>query len=241
MAIDCKKLHYAFLQKANHSNSQYLKQLSEAQRDMYFNEALELIFETLVKVPEIDSEVRNHIRTLEKKGVCLDCEDRGNYCVAKYPEDFYRRLRQTALATKEGCGERELLIHVIQSDKLTEALKSPHWSPSYDYEETVGDDGEDGLYVWHNGKFTINKVCLDYIRKPKQVACPQMPGCEKYITLDGTVLTQNSDFEIDSTYMWRMVVDVAVLLAKRDVDDITNFQTQLNTIIFKRGGQTKEN
>jgi hypothetical protein len=233
--IACEKFHYAFLQKANHSNASYLKQLSVAQRDFYFNQALEEIFENLVKVPEIDSTIRNHLRQLERKSVVLSVEPRDGYVVAKYPADFYRRLRQTAIATKGGCGERELIIHVISSDKLTESLKSPNIKPSFEYEETLGDDGEEGLYVWHNGEFGISKVILDYIRKPAPILCPKLPGCEQYIDLMGSTITQNSDFEIDSTYLWRMIVDVAVLAAKRDHGDIANYQTQLNSIIFKQG------
>lgn len=233
--IACEKFHYSFLQKANHSNASYLKQLSVAQRDFYFNEALEQIFENLVKVPEIDSTIRNHLRQLERKNVCLSVENRDGYVVVKYPNDFYRRLRQVAIARKADCGERELLIHIVSSDKLTETLKSPNLKPSFEYEETIGDDGEDGLYVWHNGEFEITKVCLDYIRKPKPILCPNLPGCEGYIDLMGQSITTNSDFEIDSTYLWRMIVDVAVLAAKRDHGDISNYQTQLQSIIFKQG------
>lgn len=238
--IACEKLHNAFILKANHSNSNYLKRLSTAQRDIYLNEAKDVVFESLVKTPEIDPEVRNHLRQIERKNVCVECIDKGDYSVAAYPEDFYRRLRQVAIATKEGCEKRELLIHVLQSDKLTESLKSPYWEPSFEYEETLGDDGEDGFYVWHRKKFGVEKVCFDYIRKIGPIACPELEDCGSYVNEEGEKVDTNLDFEIDATYFWRRVVDVAVLMAKRDVDDVTNYQTELQMIVFKTGqGQQK--
>lgn len=237
MPIRCEKLHFAFLQKANHSNSEYLKSLSAAKRDILLNEAKDIVFESLVKVPEIDPEVRNHLRQIEKKNICVPCTNKGQYVVAEYPADFYRRLRQTAKVTRKGCGERELLIHVLQSDKLTESLKSPYWSPSYEYEETIGDDGEEGFYVWHNGQFEVKQVCFDYIRKIANIACPSLEDCGSYIDDEGNTVNTDSAFEIDATYFWRKVVDVAVLLAKRNVDDVTNYQTQLQAILFTSGRQ----
>ena len=239
MAITCNRLHYSFTNKANHSNNEYLKSLNVAQIDMYLQEAQDLVFEKLVKVPEIDPEIRNHLRQLEKKNICIPCQERDGYVVMPYPADFYRRLRQVAIARREGCNERELIIHILQSDKISESLKSPYWKPSYEYEETVGDDGEEGLYVWHNGEFEINRVCIDYIRKPEYPRCPSLAG--GYKDVDGNFVTTDVGFELDATYIWRMVVDVAVLLAKRDVDDVTNFNSQLNTIIFKQGGGGKQN
>lgn len=239
--IDCEKLHYAFQLKATHSNSNYLKSLSAAQRDIYLNEAIDTVFESLVKAPEIDPEVRNHLRQLERKNVCVDCINKGAYAVVAYPDDFYRRLRQTLIATKEGCEKRELLIHVLQSDKLTESLKSPYWKPSFEYEETLGDDGEDGFYVWHNNEFGAEKVCFDYIRKVKHIACPELEDCGSYTNETGDKVDTNVDFELDATFFYRKVVDVAVLMAKRDVDDVTNYQTQLQMILFKGGGQERSN
>lgn len=232
--IDCKDLHYAFINKANHSNSEYLHEISVAQRDIYLNEALNLVFEMLAKAPEINPKVRNDLRQLERKNVCVDCQDRGDYVVAAFPEDFYRRLRTTVKASRSGCGSRELIVRPVGSNKISEALKSPYWKPSFEYEETIGDEGEDGMYIWHNKEFEVNKVCFDYIRKMQDIACPEIDkDCPTYINQRGEVVSTNQGFEVDSTYWWRTVVDVAVLLAKRDKDDITNFQSQLNTIVFK--------
>lgn len=236
MPVSAKKLHYAFINKANHSNSEYLRKLSAAQRDILLNEAKDLIFEHLVKAPEISPEVRNHLRQIERKSVDIPCTmvPGKKYAIAKLPTDYYRTLRQYVVAGKGGCEDRELTVRVMQTDKLTESLSSPYWEPSFEYEETLADEGEEGMYIWHNNEFLIKKLVIDYYRKVRDIACPSLEPSGSYINHDGILVTQDVDFEIDSTYLWRMIVDVAVLIAKRDNDDVTNFQSQLNTIIFKQ-------
>lgn len=236
MAIPARQMHLALIQKGNHSNSEYLKKLSAAQRDIYLNEAKDLVFEYLVKAPEINPEVRNHLRQIERKEVKIPCNHVSGkkFAVAKLPTDYYRSLRQYAIVSREGCGDREIAVRTLLSDKLSESLKSPYWKPSYEYEETLADEGEDGIYIWHNDEFTVKYLILDYYRKVRDIAYPSGEAAGSYVNFNGQTVTQDVDFEIDSTYLWRMIVDVAVLLIKRDNDDVTNFQTQLNTIIFKQ-------
>lgn len=235
MAVSIRKIHGAFINKANHSNSEYLRKLSAAQRDMLLNEAKDAVIESLIKAPEINPEVRNHLRQIERKNVCVQCSQPSGqkYVIAQYPTDHLQSLRQVALAHREGCGDRELIVRILQTDKLSESLKSPHWEPSFEYEETIADEGENGLYIWHNNKFSVKEVCFDYYRKVKDMACPSLEASGTYRDFDGNTVSADVDFEIDSTYLWRTIVDVATLLGKRDNDDITNYQSQLQTIIFK--------
>jgi hypothetical protein len=236
MPISARKIHYAFINKANHSNSEYLRKLSAAQRDILLNEAKDTVFEYLVKAPEINPEVRNHLRQIERKNISVPCTmvPGAKYATAQLPTDYYRSLRQTVIASKGNCGNRELVVRILQTDKLSESLKSPYWSPSFEYEETIADEGENGLYVWHNDEFTVGSLVMDYYRKVRDIACPSLEPSGSYRDFDGNTVSADVDFELDSTYLWRMIVDVAVLLAKRDNDDASNYQSQLNMIIFKQ-------
>ena len=236
MPIKGSRFHTSFLEKANHSNSEYLKRLDTAQRDLLFNEALDIVIERLVTRAETDSEVRNHLRQLEKKRVELVKSDSNEeFDVFSYPVGFYKRLRQEAIASKECCQNynRNLIVRVFNTDEINEARKNTNWKPSWDYEQTFADEGEGGLYVWHDGEFNIDKVYIDYIRKPKEIQAPSFESCGYYINSDGEQVSNDVDFEIDSTYLYRKIVDIAVVLAMRNNNEINNFQSQVETIMFK--------
>ena len=236
MPIKATRFHTSFLEKANHSNSEYLQRLDTAQRDLLFNEALDIVIEALVKRTEIDSEVRNHLRLLEKKRVELNKVDSNEeFDVFAYPDGFYKRLRQEAIASKECCQnhKRNLVVRVFNSDEINEARKNTNWKPSWDYEQTFADEAEKGLYVWHDGQFNIDQVYIDYFRKPKEIQAPSFESCGYYINSDGEQVSNDVDFEIDSTYLYRKIVDIAVLLAMRNNNEINNFKTQAETILFK--------
>lgn len=232
--IAATKFHYAFKQKANHSSSDYLKSMDVAQIDFYVNEAIDVVISSLIPKAEIDSEIREHLRLLEIKNKSLTFDRKDGYIVAPYPEDYFKRLRQWVIATNEYCGDqkRTLIVRIIQSDDLSEILKSPNWNPSWDFEETVGDESKDGLHIWEEG-FKIETVLIDYYKKPEGIAAPSLEKCGFYINESGITVSQDKNFELDSTFLWRTIVDVAVLMAERDTSEVRDYQTQLQIILFK--------
>ena len=233
MAIKATQLHYDFIRKFNRINSASGRYISVAERDAYLNEGLLIYFENRVALAELNPLIRNDFRQFEHKKYCLSCTDADDKCCfAEYPDNFYRLLRTVTVADTDICSEeKELLTHIIQSDDITEALKSPFWSPSYDYEETIADEAGKGLYVYHNGEFNIKRVCIDYYRKPQKIAAPSLAVAGSYVDAEGNTVTQDLDLELDSTFAWRKIVDIAVLLAARDVSDYPDFETQLAKIL----------
>jgi len=234
VAIKIQKLHYALRNKTNHSASEYLKKLTVAQVDYYLNEAIDTVLEAYYPKAEVNQEIREQLRPLEIKNRELPFTENSDHVIAKYPSDYYRRLRQYVIATNKCCEaqERNLIVRIVQSDDLSEILKSPNWQPSWDFEETVADESHEGLHIY-KGDFDIKKVFIDYYRKPLRVAAPSLEKGGTYIDESGDTISQNQDFEIDSTFLWRAVVDVAALLVVRDYSRVENFQTQLQTILFK--------
>ncbi len=234
--IPAVRLQNEFNRKFNRIGSDYGKNLSVQEIDGFLNEAKDLILENFSVRPEFNTLVRNHLRQLEVKDHCLECktEENKDYCVMKFPEGFYSLLRQVALAETSDCDEdpRELLIHMVQSHKLTETLKSPNWEPSFEWEETIADEGDKGLQVWHNGKFEIKEICIDYLKFLPNIYTPSlMADGQVYEDQDGEERESDVDLKIDSTYLWRKIIDVALLIAQRDLSDYGEFQTQLNKIL----------
>ena len=52
-----------------------------------------------------------------------------------------------------------------------------------------------------------------------------------YINGDGEKVTVNQGFILDSTDAWRIVVDIAALIALRDITDQNSYQLELNKIL----------
>lgn len=237
MSIPSTTIQYEVRKKINRINSDYAKTISVADLDAYINESKDLLYEKYAALVEINTTVRNHLIQLEKKKVpfkCVKVDD--NCCFVKYPDELYRLLRQTLIATKDTCTEeREIIIRIVQSDDLSESLKDPYWKPSWSYEETIADEGsyngDRGLFVYHNGDFIINTVYFDYLIKIPDIATPSNAVGGSYKNSAGVVINKDVDFMVDSTYLYRKVVDVAELLIKKNISEVNDWQAQLNNIM----------
>lgn len=234
--IKATEFHYEFLKQVNRVNSDYNKSISVAARDTYFNHAIDVVLENFYSVAETNSTVRNHLRQLEKKKVKLNLVKKDDECcVYEYPSDFYRLLRQKAVMCTDLCDEpRDIIIHAIQSDDIAESIKDPYWEPSFEWEETFGEEGSDGFYVYKKKEHDIKEVMVDYMKKPSKVAAPSLLDCEpkSYINSKGELISADKDFDVDSTFLWRKIVDVAVLYALRDLGQIDDFSAKMKEILF---------
>lgn len=233
MAIKATQLHYDFIRKFNRINSASGRYISVAERDSYLTEAYHIYFENRAALVDVNPLVRNDLRQFEIKRECITpSRNNGESSFIPYPENFYSLLRTATIASTDECGEeKELLTHKIQSDDISESLKSPFWKPSYEYEETFADEAQDGLYIYHNGVFNIIRVCIDYLKKPGVIRAPSLAINGNYIDANGETVTQDVDLELDSTFAWRKITDIAVLIAARDVSDVQEFESQLGKIL----------
>ncbi len=228
-----KFVHDEYRRRLNRANSKYSSDVKVKQVDSYINEALEIWFENRVDLSEINSNVRNDLRGFEKKDQELKNTKTGTiFNIYEYPADFYKLLRQWAIVSKGNCPDKTMVITIWESDDISEGLRDPNWKPSYEYEETIADEGEQGLYIWHNGEFKIKKVFVDYYRKPQRVAAPSLIKNQESYILGDKVITEDSDLEVDSTYAYRKIIDIAVACTLRDLGDIQDFNSMVQKILF---------
>lgn len=234
--IKATEFHHEFLKQVNRVNSDYNKRFSVSTRDSYFNHAAEVVLENFYAVAEINSTVRNHLRPLEVKKKKLECKERDEKCcVAEYPEDYYRSLRITAIMCDECCDEeKEIQVHTVQSSKITGSLNDPYWEPSYEWGETVGDESSEGYHVYKKPDQTVKCVYMDYMRKPGKICAPSLLACEPpcYVDSAGVKQCEDKDFNVDSTFLWRKIVDVSVLYALRDLGQLDDFEAKMKEILF---------
>lgn len=232
--IKATEFHHEFLKQLNLVNSGFNKRFSVATRDSYFNHAKDIVLENLFSAAEKNNTIKQHLRPFEVKREELTIlKKTDDIVICQYPKDFYRPLRQDCLMTTKECkSSRVVIIRPIQSDDLPDTLKDPYSEPSFEWEETVGEEAHTGYYIYKKPEYNVDKVFMDYMRKPKDIAAPSLVEQGKsYINSRGETVKQDVDFE-DSTYLWRKIVDVAVALALRDLGQLDNFGAQLKMILF---------
>jgi hypothetical protein len=221
--------HNGFLQQANYTDSQYLAEMSVAERDYYFNRAKNTLIEYWVNLAENNEFVRQQLRQITLRDVVLKGKKKDDKYVSEYPSDILKPLKTYAIAGKKTCGDRRLVIRRLQSDKIERALKNPNSNRFWDFEETIGVEQSDGFAIYTGG-LTIKKVVMDYIRKVPDIAAPHLEKFETYVKFSGGNPT-TSNFELDSTYLADKIIALAVLFAQRDRGQAREYQTQLQTIL----------
>jgi hypothetical protein len=226
--IPIEALHNGFLQEANYTNSKYLQELSAAQIDFYLNRAKNNLIEYWANLAENNDFVRQQLRQVTIRDKVLEGTVKGDKYIATYPEDILKPLKVYAMASKKSCSDRRLVVRRLPSHKIERALKNPNLNRFWDFEETIGQEQSDGFSVYTGG-LTIKHLVMDYIRKIPDVCGVHLENYEKYIKFSGGT-PQVANFEIDSTYLADKVVALAVLYAKRDSQDVPNFQSQFQTI-----------
>jgi hypothetical protein len=227
--IPVEYFHNGFLQQSNYTDSQYLAEMSVAERDYYFNRAKNTLIEYWVNLAENNEFIRQQLRQITIRDEELVGKKKGDKYIATYPKDILKPLKTYAVATKKTCGDRRLVIRRLQSDKIERALKNPNSNRFWDFEETIGVEQSDGFAVYTGG-LTIKKIVMDYIRKVPDLSAPNLEKYETYVKFSGgSPVTTN--FEIDSTYLADKIISLAVLFAQRDRGQVQEYQTQLQTIL----------
>lgn len=229
--VESRYLHNELHRRLNRAGTNFSQKLTVDKIDSMLNEALETWVENRVRYAEVNSEFRMQLRDLEEKEVELKITKvTPKYVIAEYPKNLLKPMRHYCLASKDECGEKELIIRIFQTQKLSESLRDPYLDPSYEFEETIGDESRKGLYVFHNNKFKVDSVLIDYIKKPKPLATPSLT--EKGFYMKGGVkIDKDSNLELTSTYQAKDIVEIAALIAMRDTQDYAEYESQLSKIL----------
>ena len=238
VCVTNKKIHYRLTRKGNRKVNESQVDITPDQIDDYMQEALNLCVYAWARRSEIDQSYRKNLQLLERKNVSGKVvETKEKYTVISFPEDYWYKLRTVVIGSREcngckKCNGRELKAVYTQSSDLNEVLRSPYTKSSFDYEEAIVDEGEAGLYVFHNGDFKVDSVYFDYYRKPKSPKTPTLKTKGVYVDSSG-VVNEDICFELVNSFQLDQVVDVADLLIQKDRGSSEDFQVTLNQILFK--------
>lgn len=238
MAISATKLQHEFRRRVNRGDSNKGESFEVLDIDSYLNEAQDIFYTNRLSLMETNPQVREDLRKAEVKDYCDQCnfyKKDNKICLFNFPKDYYRRIRQTANVScvdSRGCDDKDITLRIAQSDDISEILSDPFRKPSFEFEEGWADEGIDGLYIYHNSAFKVNKVCISYYKQLPRIATPSLVEPQGfYIDGGGVKVTKDQGYILDNTDSWRIVVDIAALLAFRDITDQSNYQLELNKIL----------
>lgn len=229
--IDSRSFSNECRRKIHRINSRFSNQVTQPMLDEYINESLIVWFRNQAAKFEINSEVRNNLRQFELKGVNLDFEDKGDRIVAKYPKNYYQLTNQEIIGSRS-CGKKGIRVRIVQSGKLRDALRDPYWSPSFEWAETLGDESEDGLNIWHNKEFKVERVIIDYLREPKEFRCPSLMKEGSY-KIGNKIYSKDLPLEVDKMRS-NEISDLVALFVSRDLSDGQEYQAQSDKIYKKQ-------
>lgn len=231
--IPTKRLLVEFDRKFDRFSSQKSTKLSLVQKLNILNEAQMILYGKRADLVEVNDKISRSLIPFEIKEKKLKIIERTkDYVVAAYPDNFYKRLRQRVLASKECCSVKEKVIPISieRSDKLDNILKDSFYQPSYSWEIIIGNDGSKGLYIWHNNDCEIKEVIIDYLRRPDELHDPSMDSQGQYEDWNGIIRKKAVNCEFSQNFDHIKIVDIAVLLARADMGDIRDLQTSISAI-----------
>ena len=225
--MNSREMHYDYKQKLNKIDSEKYRNLKVPEIDWKLNEAQE-VFVKIIAEPRFKSQLGfetnqrtiDDIRTIVvnqsfSKGTCSTptVYDDSSYLTV-LPEDYWYRIASKVIATKGNCANRELRAVPMEHDDETEL--SPFDKSSFEWKHSNFRFINEGIRSFTDGTFTINKFCLDYIRRPQLIHNAQDWQGGTYTLLDGTVLIGSQDCELP-VGIHREIVDLAVLITSGDL------------------------
>lgn len=233
-----RAMHYDFKQKLNKIDSQQYRDLVVPEIDWKLNEAQEVLIKMIaipreIQVPGFESTQRtiDDIRTIvvnQKPSEYLVpvLFDSTSYIV-ELPLNYWLYARSRAFATKgTNCVDQKMKVVQIQHDDEDDL--SPFDRSSFEWRTVNARFNKDGLRLFTDGTFSITKLGLDYIKKPKTIHNAQDYLAGTYQTLDGIALTGSQDSELPEP-LHREIVDLAVLITAGDLS-LPDYQLKVNKL-----------
>lgn len=237
--MNAREMHYDFKQKLNKIDSQKYRNLKVPEIDWKLNEAQE-IFVKIIAQPRFKSQFGfeksqrtiDDIRTLVinqtfSNDTCITptAYDTSSFKVT-LPDNYWFLISSKAYGSKGTCLNKPLRTRQVEHDDEHEI--SVFDRSSFEWRIVNIRYLNEGIRIFTDGTFSITKMCLNYIKKPRMIHNAQDYIGATYNTLDGVALVGTQSCELPDT-VHREIVDLAVLITAGDLD-LPNQQTKQNKI-----------
>jgi len=238
-----KEMHYDLKQKLNKIDSQQYANLKVPEIDFKLNEALELYIKRVAEPRDPKSvfgfettqrtidDIRALVVNQNMSGnTCLSAtlydSNTGSYTV-DIPQDYMFYISSHAIATKNSCLNKELRVRVKQHDD--EFRYSPFDKSSFEWRFVNLTFFGNKLRIYTDGTFSINNLCLNYIKKHPYIHnAAGYPGGQ-YRHLGTNVMLTGTQDCLLAEHTHREIVDLAVLIISGDLES-PNYQIKQNKL-----------
>lgn len=205
----------------------------------YLNDFQQLLFNADVREAERNQEIANGLRKFKIDRHPLVLQKQDGLVLAKYPNNFHTRLNQQATVTEPKCCEGITKtiggrFKILQSDDIYAAAENPLLRSSFFFERLIAVVSSEGLLI-HPGEMGVQKVVIDYYRKPGDLHNPSSEKCggQYYYVATGAIITEDTNCEFEN-YGDNLISDGAVLLATADKNNPDGFNIKLQKLIQSR-------
>ncbi len=212
-----KDMHYDFKKKYNKIDSQQNRNLLIPEIDWTLNEAYELYVKMIAQPRtksylgfEVNQRSIDDIRTIVINNNCLNVVNN----VVTLPIDYWHYVKGHADISKGTCLNVRAKFHVRQHDDDFE--NSPFDNSNFEWRTVNGLFYQNGIQVYTDGTFKVNKVCIDYIKKLTYIHNAEDFRGGTYKLPSGVTLTGSVNCELPE-HTHREIVDIAVLLASGEI------------------------
>jgi hypothetical protein len=117
-----------------------------------------------------------------------------------------------SLADKEKCTNRVIYNRLVKHSDLLVLMNNKHYSPSFEYQETLATLSEGKINIHSDGTFQPKKVYIEYIKYPREI------DYGGYTKLDGSdSITQDSELP---NYLEDELIELIVLLLAGPTENV---------------------
>ena len=220
--MNSTELYFEFQRRLKNTNNE--GEFSIAEAHSIINEAQRVYFRALLDSPQT-AYVKDQLRHLK----CIKVElkklkSKEDCCIFEYPDNYYSRINQTAVISNT-CGTKDAIIYPVSGNDLQESLIDPHYSPSFNWSETLASESKEGFVVYTKD-FTVDKVYLDYYQRPDEISFASCSSDKEY-SLKGRIIKDNC-YTWNDQYQFDKILDIAALIAMNPEDVNYKIQKYLN-------------
>jgi hypothetical protein len=225
--MNAREMHYDFKQKLNKIDSNQNRNLKVPEIDWKLNEAQELIVKMIAQPRlakqygfEINQRSIDDIRTIvinqslgQNNCLAVSSFDTSSF-IATLPGEYWFFVSGKAYATKGACQNKRLSLREVQHEDEDDI--SPFDKSSFEWRVSNIRFNSQGIRVFTDGTYTIEKLCIDYLKRPRLIHNAQDFDGGTYTTLTGQVLTGTQSSELPEG-VHREIVDLAVMITAGDL------------------------
>lgn len=231
--IKATKLQEEYRRHLHRINTDYSKAVPVSDGDAYINEAIDTLFENFAAKYQVNDLVTNHLRKLEviSEEIPHSKVDEKSDEIY-FPEEYYKLTSQKIVACKTGCDQKRILdIHIVPSGNINSTRLDSLKNSSWEWSRAIGQITNSSLTIFHDCEYNIASVIISYLRRPQHIATPSKTTQGYYISSDGRKVDRDIDFEMDSSFFWRKVVELAAINTALDLGDTTDFSLRLQKLL----------